>query len=72
MRVFWFIYTALMCAPAGLAIYIFYSIFKYGSVTFNEPTVLIRDIETISAFILVLLAIAGWIIASVLLFRKRG
>lgn len=71
MRVFWFIYSAFMCAPAVLAAYAFYRISTYGSITFNEPDLLIRNAETICAFILVVLAVTGWIIATVLLFKRR-
>lgn len=71
MKVFWFIYSAFMCAPAVLVAYGFYSISKYGSVTFNEPITIIRNVETICAFVFVLLAITGWIISTILLF-KRG
>jgi len=60
-----------MCAPAILAVYIFYSISKEGSVTFNEPILLIRNAETICAFTIALLAVVGWIIASVLLFKRE-
>ena len=71
MKVFWFIYTAFMCAPAILVAYIFYGISTQGSITFNEPIAIIRNAETICAFVFALLAIAGWIIATRLLF-KRG
>ena len=71
MKVFWFIYSAFMCAPAFLAAYIFYRISTQGSITFNEPITVIRNTETICALVFALLAIAGWIIASILLF-KRG
>jgi len=71
MKVFWFIYSAFMCAPAILSAYIFYSISTQGSITFNEPIAVIRNAETICAFVFVLLAIAGWSIATRLLFKRR-
>ncbi len=71
MKVFWFIYSTLMCAPAALAVYIFYRISTHGSITFNEPIAIVRNSETISAFILALVAVVGLIISCILLF-KRG
>ena len=71
MKVFWFIYSAFMCAPAILVAYMFYGISRQGSITFNEPIIVIRNAETICAFVLALLAIAGWIIASILLFKRE-
>ena len=71
MKVFWFIYTTLMCAPAALAAYAFYRIQEYGSITFNEPITIIRNAETICAFTLALLAVVGWVIATMLLFKRR-
>jgi len=65
MKVFWFIYSAFMCAPAILVAYMFYRI------STNEPIAIIRNAETICAFVFALLAIGGWSIASFLLF-KRG
>jgi len=44
---------------------------KYGSCAFNEPDLLTRNVEVICAFTLALLAVAGWIIATRLLFRRR-
>ena len=72
MKVFWFIYSTFMCAPAILVAYAFYKIQEHGSITFNEPILLIGSAETICAFTLGLLAVAGWIIATILLFKKRG
>ena len=71
MKVFWFIYSAFMCAPAILVAYMFWGISTQGSITFNEPSTVIRNAETICAFVLALLAIAGWIVATRLLFKRR-
>jgi len=59
MKVFWFIYSAFMCAPAILVAYIYYAISKWGSCAFNEPDLLTRNIETVCALTFALLAIAG-------------
>jgi len=71
MRVFWFVYTAFMGAPALLVAWIYYKISKYGSCAFNEPDLLVRNTETVCAFMLASLAVAGWIIATRLLFKRR-
>jgi len=71
MKVFWYIYSTLMCAPAILVAYIYYTISKRGSCAFNEPDLLIRNMETACALTFALLAIAGWIISTRLLFKRR-
>ncbi len=71
MKVFWFIYSTFMVAPAILVAYMFYGISRYGSFTVNEPITLIRNAETICAFTFALLAVAGWVIAGSILFRKE-
>ena len=60
-----------MCAPAILVAYMFWGISTKGGITFNEPIAVIRNAEAICAFVVALLAIVGWSIASILLF-KRG
>ena len=71
MRLFWFIYSTLMCLPAILVAWIYYEIVVCGVYVFGEPVTVIRNAEAICAFAYALLAVAGWIIATMLLFKRR-
>ena len=71
MKVFWFTYSGLMCAPAILVAYMYYSIAETGSCLFYEYDLLIRNIEMACAFTFALVAIVGWVISGILLFKRN-
>lgn len=71
MKVFWFIYSALMVAPAILVAFMYYAMSETGACKFYEYDILIRNAELVCAFTFALLAVAGWILATVLLFKRE-
>lgn len=74
MRVFWFVYSMFMIAPTALAVYIFYSIYRYGDATFlvNELHTLPRTAEVVCAFLFAVLAVTGLVIASIQLVGRKN